>query len=72
MANIISDISKELTVKYDLSEEIIERIIRSQFEFIKDTMEEGEFKSVHLHYLGKFAIKPKRLETLLSNGYKAK
>lgn len=72
MANIIGDISKELTIKYDLSEELIEKVIRSQFEFIKDTMEEGEFKSVHLHYLGKFCVKPKRLETLLNNGYKAK
>lgn len=64
-----SDLIKQLSVKYNLSEDIIEKVIRSQFEFVKDTMEEGEFKSVHLHYFGKFCVKPNRLKRLLDNGY---
>lgn len=70
MAEIINDASRQLAVKYNLPEELIERVIRSQFEFIKDTMEKGEYESVHLHHFGKFCVKPKRLETLLKNGYK--
>lgn len=53
-----------LSTKYNLDEEIIEKVIRSEFLFIKDTMEEGNFESIHLHHLGKFAVKPKRLEDL--------
>ena len=66
----MDNIIQQLAVKYDLSEDIVNKIVRSQFEFVKDTMEEGEFESVHLHYFGKFAIKPKRLESLINNGYK--
>ena len=48
---------KKLAAKYNLSEDIIEKIVRSQFNFVKDTIEEGSFESVHLHYFGKFACK---------------
>lgn len=61
-----------LAVKYNLEEDIVNKIVRSQFEFVKDTMEEGEFESVHLHYFGKFCIKPNRLKMLLENGYETK
>lgn len=53
-----------LAAKYNLDEEVIERVIRSEFEFVRDTMEQGEFQSIRLHHLGCFAVKPKRLETL--------
>lgn len=62
-------IVSELSIKYNLPEEVIIKIIRSQFEFVKDTMEEGEFESVHLHYFGKFCVKPNRLKILIENGY---
>lgn len=51
-------IIKILAAKYNLEEEIIEKIIRSQFNFVASTIQEGELQSVHLHYFGKFAIKP--------------
>lgn len=53
----MDDIVRQLSVKYNLPEEIVNKIIRSQFEFVKDTMEEGEFEAVHLHYFGKFGVK---------------
>lgn len=62
-------IVQQLAVKYNISEEIIKKVTRSQFEFVKDTMEEGEFESVHLHYLGKFCVKPNRLKKLFEHGY---
>lgn len=65
-------IIKKLAVLYDTDEEIIQSIIKSQFRFVKDTMEQGELESVHLHHLGKFAIKPNRLKRLKENGYKPK
>lgn len=53
-----------LSAKYNLDPEIVERIIRSEFQFVKDTMEQGEFESVRLHHLGVFGVKKKRLEDL--------
>lgn len=53
-----------LAIKYNLSEEVIERVIRSEFEFVRDTIEQGEFESVRLHHLGVFGVKKKRLEDL--------
>lgn len=55
---MIDKIVKTLAAKYKLDEDIIEKIIRSQFNFVASTMQEGEFQSVHLHYLGKFCVKP--------------
>lgn len=53
-----------LSAKYNLDPEIIERVIRSEFQFVKDTIEQGEFESVRLHHLGCFGVKPKRLKDL--------
>lgn len=59
MDKIISKVAKEL----DLKEDIVEKAVRAQFDFIADTMREGK-ESVHLHFLGKFCIKPGTLERL--------
>ncbi len=53
-----------LAIKYNLDEEVIEKVIRSEFNFVSSSMEIGNFDSVHLHHLGKFCVKPKRLEDL--------
>lgn len=50
-----------LVLKYNLSEDLINKIVRSEFLFVKDTIEQGDNQSVHLQYLGKFGIKPNRL-----------
>lgn len=60
---------KKLAGKFNIDEEIVEKIIRSEFKFTAETIQEGEFQSVHLHYFGKFGVKPnaiKRLEQLNS------
>mgnify|MGYP003468435997 FL=1 len=55
-------IIKILAAKYGLDEEVIEKIIRSQFNFVASTMQEGNFESVHLHHFGKFAVKPNSIK----------
>lgn len=60
MDQIIAKIAAQLGEK----EEVVEKIIRSQFDFVVNTMREGQGQSVHLHYLGKFAVKDKAIERL--------
>lgn len=61
-----------LSTKYNLDREIVEKAVRTQFKFVKDTMEQGELDSVHLQSFGKFAIKPGRMKYLLEEGYEIK
>lgn len=63
MENLINQIAAELNI----SEEVVTKVVRSQFLFTKDVMESGEMKSVHLPYFGKYAIKPNRLDYLPDN-----
>ena len=56
-----SKIIKELADRFNTDEEVIERVIRSQFEFVKDTIEQGEFQTVRLHHFGAFRAKPAKL-----------
>jgi nucleoid DNA-binding protein len=60
----MDDIISILAAKYNLDQEVVERLIRSEFEFVANTIESGQFDSVHLHFLGKFAVKPNRLKQL--------
>lgn len=55
---------KEISVLLNLDEEIVEKVIRSQFKFVRDVMEAGEMDSVMLHHFGKVAVKPNRLNYL--------
>lgn len=48
----------------NLDPEIVERIIRSQFLFVKDTMEHGDYQTIMLAGLGKFACKNYRIKKL--------
>lgn len=51
-------IIKRLAAKYNLDEEVVEKMVRSEFNFVANTMQQGEYQSVMLHHLGKFAVKP--------------
>lgn len=50
--------------KLNLDEDVVEKAIRSQFRFVAETMQYGSFESVHLHYLGKYAVKPNAVDRL--------
>lgn len=56
-------IIQNLSNKLDIKEDLIEKVIKSEFEFIVDTIREGK-ESVHLHYLGKFCIKPNAIKRI--------
>jgi len=61
---MVEKIYSILSNKFDLDEEVIERVTRSQFQFVTNTMEQGEFQSVRLHHLGVVGCKPARLKEL--------
>jgi len=65
----MQEIIKKLSKKHNLSEEIIEKIVKSQFEFLKDCVERGTLESVRLHHLGIFRAKPGRVKALKEKGY---
>ncbi len=61
---MVEIIYNKLANKFDLDPEIIERVTRSQFDFTANTIEQGEFQSIRLHYFGVFGVKPLRLKQL--------
>jgi nucleoid DNA-binding protein len=60
---IIQEIAKELGISQNLAQ----KIVKTQFEFVKHTMEKGEFETVRLPYFGKFTVKPYRLQKVNEN-----
>jgi nucleoid DNA-binding protein len=60
----MEDIIKELAQEYDLPEYVVEDIVRSQFKFVKENMENDDCFKIRLHHFGVFKVKPKRLYIL--------
>lgn len=60
-ANIIIE---KVAKKLDLPRYEVSKIVNSLCGFIFDLMEEGEFEGFYMRYLGKFIVKPRRLETM--------
>ena len=56
----IKVLSKELSDELGIDKDLIEKIVRSEFKLLKDTISDGEWESVKLQYLGKFVVKPTR------------
>ena len=54
-------IVEKLAEKYDLSKQVVENVIRSQFKFVANTMEAGHNDNVRLHYFGVLDIKINKL-----------
>jgi nucleoid DNA-binding protein len=50
----VDDISGKVAKELNLSEHQVKEINRVQWKVLLDTMQEGEFKSVQMIYLGKF------------------
>lgn len=53
----MEELINKISAQMNLSPELVEKIVRSEFKFVLDTIEEGELESVHLHHLGKWAVK---------------
>jgi nucleoid DNA-binding protein len=45
-----------LANKYDLPLQEVKSMVDSQFKFIKEIIEEGEFDTIRLPYFGKFTV----------------
>lgn len=56
------DIVLEVAEELGLPPNLVREVVRQQFKFTKDIIEEGKFRGVLLRYLGKFAVKPGRME----------
>tara|TARA_R110000824_G_scaffold65226_4_gene170054 strand:- start:14920 stop:15129 length:210 start_codon:yes stop_codon:yes gene_type:complete len=56
-----------LAEEYNLPEFVVESIVKSQFKFVRDKMEEGNCAKVRLHHFGVFKVKPKRLYIINEN-----
>lgn len=61
------DLIEQLANKYDLPPYVVESIVKSQFKFVQDKMEQGECAKVRLHHFGVFKVKPKRLYIINKN-----
>lgn len=53
---------REIAIKNNLDEDVVNRIVRSQFEFVKEVITSGDFQPIRLHHLGLFAAKPSQLD----------
>lgn len=60
-------IYQEVARELGISRSLVQRIAQTQFEFVKLTMEKGEFETVKLPYFGKFTVKPYRLQKVNEN-----
>lgn len=61
------DLVEQLAKKYNLPEFVVESIIKSEFKFVQDKIEEGNCDKVRLHHFGVFKVKPKRLYEINKN-----
>ena len=61
------DLIEKLAKKYDLPPFVVESIVRSEFRFVQNKIEEGNCAKVRLHHFGVFKVKPKRLYMINKN-----
>tara|TARA_R100001244_G_C5102368_1_gene119130 strand:+ start:263 stop:496 length:234 start_codon:yes stop_codon:yes gene_type:complete len=64
----MDQVIKDLAKKYKISVFEVEQIIKSQFSFVKNVIEQGDFKSVRLKHLGLFTVKKNRLKYYKDGG----
>ena len=58
------EIYKEISKDTGMSIIDIAAICDSQFGFVKEVMERGEFDTVRIAYLGKFSVNPYRVQNI--------
>tara|TARA_R110000751_G_scaffold91174_1_gene178642 strand:- start:943 stop:1152 length:210 start_codon:yes stop_codon:yes gene_type:complete len=56
-----------LAEKHELPFFVAESIVKSEFRFVQNRMEEGNCAKVRLHHFGVFKVKPKRLYIINKN-----
>ena len=58
----IKVLSKELSKELGESADLIEKVGRSEFKLLWNTIHAGNLDSVYLKYIGRFGIKPERMK----------
>jgi len=58
----VDKLIKKLAKKYNCSEFKIDLIIKSQFGILRESIENGDFKSTRLKHLGLFTVKKNRFK----------
>ena len=61
------ELIEKLAKEYDLPSFVVESIVRSEFRFVQNKIEEGNCAKVRLHHFGVFKVKPKRLYIINEN-----
>lgn len=61
MSKNIKLLVKELSIKHNLPESMVDEVLKSQFKFMKDTIENGYKGGYQAIYLGKFIPSNKRV-----------
>mgnify|MGYP003148636284 CR=1 FL=1 len=64
----MEEVIKKLAKKYGLTTFEVDHIVKTQFRFIKKTVEQGDFKSIRLKHLGLFTVKKNRLNYYKDGG----
>lgn len=64
MAKFEPEIIQSLATKYSLPKDKIEKIVRSQFKFLHDTIAEGSLETVRLTYFGKWYVTDARKKSI--------
>jgi hypothetical protein len=62
--NLDNLITKTQNLFPKIDSKIVEKVIRSQFLFVKEAMEQGNYDTIMLAKLGKFACKEERIKKL--------
>lgn len=65
MQKQIQKIIKELSIKYELPDYVIEAIITSQFKFLRESIKRDDLPTILLHKLGKFTLSQNKLKNFL-------
>lgn len=57
-------IYQDIADKLNITEKQVKKAVEHQFQFVHNTIKEGNFDAVRLPYFGVFKVKPRRLEHL--------
>lgn len=62
-------ISRKIADDLDLNIPQVEKCIKSIFDFLTNSMEEGDLRPIRMQYLGIWECKPLRVKKLKEKGY---
>lgn len=55
------EVTKDVSLRLNIPQVDVDRVLASQFAFIRDAIHSGEFKCVQMLHLGKIGVRPGRI-----------